>query len=172
MNNPASSFHAERSAPRWYRQRWPWLLIAGPAIVVVASLTSAWLAVVTDDGVVADDYYKQGLLINRKLGSATPATAPEPSAVVVVGDDGQVRAHLTFQGSKPTRVWFTLRHPGAQAQVLRLVPAEGDVWTGTIAAQTPGRWIVSLESDLWQLPVTTVQGHLGEVTLGAAHTLR
>jgi uncharacterized protein len=171
MNNPASSFHAERSAQRWYRQRWPWLLIAGPAIVVVASLTSAWLAIVTDDGLVADDYYKQGLLINRKLG-ATPATAPEPSAIVVVGDDGQVRAHLTFQGSKPTRVWFTLRHPGAQAQVFPLVPEAGDVWTGTIAAQSPGRWIVSLESDLWQLPVTTVQGHLGEFTLGAAHALR
>ena len=25
-------------APPWYRQRWPWLLMAGPAIVVVASM--------------------------------------------------------------------------------------------------------------------------------------
>ena len=51
----------------WYRQRWPWLLIAGPAIVVVASLVTAWLAASTDDGVIADDYYKRGLLINQEL---------------------------------------------------------------------------------------------------------
>ena len=48
----------------WYRERWPWLLIAGPAIVVLASFTTLWLAAASDDGVIADDYYKRGLLIN------------------------------------------------------------------------------------------------------------
>ena len=51
----------------WYRQRWPWLLFAGPAIVVVASFATLWLAASSDDGVIADDYYKRGLLINREI---------------------------------------------------------------------------------------------------------
>jgi hypothetical protein len=170
MSNPASSFRADRAPPHWYRQRWPWLLIAGPAIVVVASLTSAWLAVTTDDGLVADDYYKRGLLINRKLGSGSPAALPEPSAIVSVSKDGRVQARLDYQGVAPTRVWLTVLHPGEQVQVVALASSDEGVWVGRMAAQTPGRWIVALESDLWRLPVTTVQGQLGEIRLGAART--
>jgi hypothetical protein len=170
MSNRASSFPADRAAPPWYRHRWPWLLIAGPALAIVASLASAWLAVVSDDGVVAADYYKQGLLINRKLGSGSPAAMPEPSAIVSVGNDGRVEVRLTYEGRAPTRVRLVLRYPGDQAQVLALTPSADRVWVGTVAAQTPGRWIVTLESDLWRLPVTTVEGRLGEIRLGAVHS--
>ncbi len=168
MSNPASSFHADRAAPRWYREPWPWLLIAGPAIVVVASLASAWLAVTTDDGIVAGDYYKQGLLINRKLASESPAVAPGPGALVAIEGDGRVRVYLQYDGPAPGRVLLTLRHPGDPAQVLALAPSDDGAWVGAMAAQTPGRWIVALESDLWRLPVTTLEGQLGQIKLGTA----
>ena len=51
----------------WYREPWPWLLMAGPAAVVVAGFATLWLAVSSNDGLVADDYYKQGLAINQTL---------------------------------------------------------------------------------------------------------
>ena len=38
----------------------------GPAIVIVAGLTTAYLAIVTSDGLVDDDYYKQGLTVNER----------------------------------------------------------------------------------------------------------
>ena len=167
MSNRASSFPADRGTLRWYRQLWPWLLIAGPAIAVIGSLASAWLAVTTDDGVVADDYYKQGLLINRKLGSGSPASRPEPSAVIVVASDGRVQARLSYEGPAPNHVRFMLHHPGDPGQVLALVPSANGAWVGKVEAQTPGRWIVGLESELWRLPVTTVDGRLGEIRLGA-----
>jgi uncharacterized protein len=170
MSNPASSSRADRAARRWYHERWPWFLIAGPAIVIVASLASAWLAVASDDGVVADDYYKQGLLINRKLGSGSVVAGPEPGAVVAVGNDGRVEVRLTYEGPAPTKLRLTLRHPGDRAQVVALASSADGVWVGTLAVQTPGRWIVALESDLWRLPVTTVQGQVGEIRLGAERT--
>ena len=40
----------EIPAQPWYRERWPWILMAGPATVVVAGLFTAWLAVRSDDG--------------------------------------------------------------------------------------------------------------------------
>ena len=49
----------------WYREHWPWILISGPLIVVIASLISAWLAYKTSDGLVQDDYHKEGKAINR-----------------------------------------------------------------------------------------------------------
>jgi hypothetical protein len=42
-------------------------VVALPATVVVASLASAWLAVRTSDPVVEENYYRQGIEINRLL---------------------------------------------------------------------------------------------------------
>ena len=51
----------------WYRYRSPWLLMLGPAAVVVAGVATAWLAISTEDGLVVEDYYKEGKAINRVL---------------------------------------------------------------------------------------------------------
>ena len=51
----------------WYREPWPCILMAGPAIAVVASFASLAIALATDDCLVADDYYKQGLAVNQVL---------------------------------------------------------------------------------------------------------
>ena len=57
----------------WYREPWPWLLMAGPAAVLVAGAITTWIAFSTSDGLVADDYYRQGLAINRSLARAEAA---------------------------------------------------------------------------------------------------
>ena len=51
----------------WYRERWPWILMSGPAIVIVAGVITTWIAFATSDGLVADDYYKRGLEVNAVL---------------------------------------------------------------------------------------------------------
>ena len=56
------------SAP-WWKQGQVWLLIAGPATVVVASLLTAWVAVATNDPVVDADYYRRGIEINKQLAA-------------------------------------------------------------------------------------------------------
>ena len=51
----------------WYREPWPWLLMAGPAIVVVAGFVTLGMAINSADGLVADDYYKEGNAINMTM---------------------------------------------------------------------------------------------------------
>jgi len=51
----------------WYRFPLVWLLVAIPFSAVIMGVIMIWLAVDTDDGLVADDYYKQGLEINRVI---------------------------------------------------------------------------------------------------------
>ena len=51
----------------WYREPWPWILMAAPAASVVAGAVTVWLAVATSDGLVADDYYRRGLAINQEI---------------------------------------------------------------------------------------------------------
>ena len=56
----------EDSKP-WYRQFWPWFLIALPGAIVVAGINMVFIAHDGADDLVVDEYYKDGLAINRKL---------------------------------------------------------------------------------------------------------
>ncbi len=51
----------------WWRFPLLWMVIAGPAVVVVASFVTLWLALRTPDPVVAPDYYRRGIEINKAL---------------------------------------------------------------------------------------------------------
>ena len=99
----------------WFRQRWPWLLIAGPGIVVVASIYTGWLALSTDDGVVTDDYYRRGLTINKRLERVDRAAALQLSARVDVATDGEVRLQLSSPSRElqalPAVVRLAIAHP-------------------------------------------------------------
>jgi len=51
----------------WYRQFWPWFLIALPGSVVIAGFVMLYIANLYSDDLVVDEYYKDGLAINRQL---------------------------------------------------------------------------------------------------------
>jgi hypothetical protein len=57
----------------WFRQFWPWFLIALPGAVVIASLLTVYIAVTHQDPVVDGNYYKHGLTINERLEDKLPA---------------------------------------------------------------------------------------------------
>jgi hypothetical protein len=54
----------------WWKYGFVWLVIAGPAAVIVASAVTAWIAVRTADPLVAPDAYRRGLEINKTLAAA------------------------------------------------------------------------------------------------------
>ncbi len=58
----------------WYTHRWPWLLMLGPAIVVVAGSYTGYLAYSNPDPLVVGDYYKRGKAINQDLRRDRVAT--------------------------------------------------------------------------------------------------
>ena len=54
----------------WWRFGHVWLVFAGPAIVVVASCVTFYLAVSRPDPVLSEDYYQKGIEINKTLAEA------------------------------------------------------------------------------------------------------
>ena len=55
----------------WFKQFWPWFIIALPASVVIASFYTLWLAVSNPDYLVVDeDEYQQ---IESELKAQAPA---------------------------------------------------------------------------------------------------
>jgi len=58
---------ATPETPAWYRQGWPWFLIALPASAVFGGIATFILALQSPNALVVDDYYKEGLAINQQL---------------------------------------------------------------------------------------------------------
>ncbi|MBG9390193.1 FixH family protein [Caenimonas aquaedulcis] len=56
---------ADESNAPWWTYGHVWLVIAGPAAVVVAALATAWIAMRSADPVLAEDYYRRGLQLSR-----------------------------------------------------------------------------------------------------------
>ena len=151
------------------RSPWPWLLAAGPAVVVVASLASAWLAISGGDPVVADDYYKLGLTINRKLAARAPVAA-DPGATIVIGSMGEVSVRLQGMQAAAQTLRLTLQRPGVRehAQALTLRPSANGTWVGVLRDVRAGRRIVTLESDALRLPVTVIDQLPAVIELGTS----
>jgi hypothetical protein len=72
MNNEQ---HGPDPGP-WWKHGMVWLVISGPAVVVVAGFVTAWIAVRSADPVVAVDYYRRGMEINRTLSAQDKAVLP------------------------------------------------------------------------------------------------
>ena len=53
----------------WWKFGHVWMILAGPAIVVLASFFTFYLAVTRPDPVLSEDYYRQGVEINKSLGN-------------------------------------------------------------------------------------------------------
>ena len=53
----------------WWHYGHVWLIIAGPAAVIVAGFITLAIAIGTPDPVIADDYYRRGLDIDKTLAA-------------------------------------------------------------------------------------------------------
>jgi uncharacterized protein len=128
----------------WYRERWPWILMSGPAAVLVAGAATMWIAFASADGLVADDYYKRGLAINQDLKRDQKA-AQRGIAADVTLDSGMLRVRLS--GTAPDAIFAQLAHAtrAGYDQRLRLARIAQGVYETQMPALPAGRWRLILE---------------------------
>ncbi len=178
MKSPRSSSRSSSGSPRselrskvWYREPWPWILAAGPLIVVVASMATTVLAVKSDDGMVASDYYKQGLLVNQRLPK-DGVTTPHVAATVSLTASGDVRILPEAGEPQGNFLRVTLYHPASGVrETLTLARRDDGGFAGTLDAARPGRWIATVESAAWPLPTTMLERG-SEVRVATSSSIR
>jgi hypothetical protein len=118
--------------------------MAGPAAVVVAGFVTAWLAFATADGLVADDYYKRGLAINRELDR--DRTAAERGIAADIEARGAI-LRVRLQGAEPEALFARLVHAtrAGHDQRVRLPLTAPRTYETALPELAPGRWSVILE---------------------------
>jgi len=134
----------------WYREPWPWLLMLAPLAAVVMGVVMVVLAARSNDGLVADDYYKQGLAINRVLDRERYAAAHHVSGLLEFNADRtDIRLLLRQDEELPAALRLTFVHPtraGLDQQVTLVRTARGE-FMGKLRAPVAGRWLLTLEDD-------------------------
>ncbi len=159
-------------APRpWYKDRWPWLLMAGPFLAVVAGIITFRIAVVTADDMVNDDYYKRGKDINLELTRDKAAVSLGISAQAMFSDDQQsVRIVTTSQAPLQGDLTLTLLHPTRQQddQRVLLTRQADNIYQARITPGNAKHWYLRLEDKAgsWRLQGEWRPGESAMVQLG------
>ncbi|OGA01489.1 MAG: hypothetical protein A3H35_08540 [Betaproteobacteria bacterium RIFCSPLOWO2_02_FULL_62_17] len=117
----------------WYREPWPWLLMVGPAAVIIAGIATMALAIRSDDGLVAEDYYKRGLAINQVLAREQRARALNIAAQVDFAG-GKVGVAMSADTVLPPTLRLRIVHPtrAGEDRDLLLVAWGGNLYAGEL----------------------------------------
>lgn len=135
-------------ATAWYREPAPWLLMLGPAVVIVAGFFTLWLAMRSDDGLVADDYYKRGLAINQTLSRAQRAGELGLGARLQWdADAGRITVTVSGNASLTPVLRLRLVHPtqAVADQVMDVRAIAPGIYEAALPGGVQGRRVVMLE---------------------------
>jgi hypothetical protein len=146
----------------WYRQFWPWFIIALPASAVVAGFYTLWLAGQSTDSLVIRSDAGINVVTERNVAAEQEALRLGLSAIVDIHQDsGAITVTLTSrpEAKVSPSLELRLRHPtmasrDAVAELQQAIPgADGaPTWAGHFLTPPTGRYYVTLSSgDLWHL---------------------
>lgn len=161
----------DRSVKPWYREPWPWILMAGPAIVIVAGSLTAWLAVASSDGLVTEDYYRKGLAAGETLARSRRAEELGIRASMRLTEDSvRIRiagahADMTMPGALQVMLSHPTRAGLDQKSVLKHA---GGAYVGKLHLPTSGHWLVLIEDEAktWRLMGSVMLPAAGESVIG------
>ena len=153
---------SELDTKPWYRQFWPWFLIALPASAVVASLYTVSLAVRTTDSLVVSSEDGMDVVTSRHLAAERVAAELGVRATLAIDlETGAIQARLAADQAldPPKTLQLLFSHPAfaSRDRVIALTAAMPDmdgtpVWSGHLVDVPDGRWYVVLaDGDTWRL---------------------
>ncbi len=138
----------------WHKEPFVWMIISLPLASVIAGIITIYLAVASDDGLVADDYYKRGLEVNRVLERDINADTLGLSANVYVNSN---ILNIALQGNKkfaaPESLRVSFLHPTRKNRdhILLLKRTQDSNYTGDMPVLNGSRWYLLIESQEWRL---------------------
>jgi hypothetical protein len=124
----------------WYREFWPWFIIALLGSVVTASLITVSIAFDQSDDLVIDDYYKVGLAINQRIEERDTAARLGVSATIKIINK---RFYTTLpHASRDSSLELTLAHPfeADRDMTFTLLPGPDESWFAELTGEVQPGW--------------------------------
>lgn len=152
----------DSTIPPWYKQFWPWFLIFLPASAVVAGITTVIIATTHRDHMVVDNYYKEGLAINRVITQQQQAAGLGLRAHASYNQQtGKLRIALqsdTVQNLTELNLSLIHTTQASHDQKVVLKRDESGAFSTIIKNITAGRWNLVLEpgDGQWRLDAKIV----------------
>ena len=155
-NNPLSDQETVTSPPPWRREPFVWMLIVIPLAAVIAGFYTLYLAIESDDGLVADDYYQRGKEINRVLIRDQAAVNKGMQARIELHhNNANIVVRLTANSSYqlPPQIQLQLLHSTRAGldRTLNVVRMPNGQYETSLPKLSLGHWYLQLEADDWRL---------------------
>lgn len=151
----------------WYKELWPWFLLGILGMSVAMGVTFLVLSITSFDGMVEDDYYKQGLAINQRLEQDHRAAELDLAASLRIDDlTGDVIVNLEGE-ARPERLLLKLLFPtrGHRDQSVLLERVRDGHYTGQLPRSLEYRWYVQLSPGDVEKDAEPAWRLLGEIEL-------
>jgi len=161
-----------KSIVPWYQEPFVWLLIFFPASAVVGGMITIYLAISSNDGLVIDDYYKQGLEINRVLKRDQMATTYQLQATLKLNVERHF-AHLFLTAipsyQLPNKINLNFHHHTKAGfdQTILLERIGDNFYQGQLPELITGKWTIELTTGEWRLLKVTQMPSSQEIKIKA-----
>ena len=130
----------------WYKQFWPWFLIAVPIITLIMGGVLLKLAISTEDSLVVDDYYKEGKAINATLDKEIMARKRNITTELTVNDGSialKFHSGIPQEGTALKLSFYHVTLEERDTSILLARDAQG-VYRGSTEVSLDGKWRISL----------------------------
>jgi len=144
----------EPSKP-WHKYPLVWMMVLIPFTAVIMGVVMIWLAIDTDDGLVADDYYKQGLEINRVIKRDKKAAELGLSAIIEFDNSTRIIRVQFDKGSLeffPKSLPLHLQHATREKSDITVLLDHG------MANQYIGHVNQSISEGIWYFEISDKDG--------------
>lgn len=141
----------------WYKQFWPCFLIGILSVSICTSLTMVYFAIQSADGLVKDDYYKDGLAINQVLAHDQMAAKLKLQAEITINNSRDISVTLfhekDFVLPPSLSLDFIFPTRANRDQTITLTKVNGSNYQGSADHSIDGHWYVELKPDAvtWRL---------------------
>lgn len=142
----------------WYKEFWPWFLIAVPIVTLIMGGVLLKLAISTEDSLVVDDYYKEGKAINATLDKEALARKRNITTDLTI-DNGSItlkfHSGIPQEGNALKLSFYHVTLEERDISILLSRDASG-IYRGFIEQNMDGKWRVSLTpfDESWKIQNT------------------
>lgn len=153
----------------WYKQLWPWLLIAIPVFTALKAIHTVILMQGNIPEMVVDDYYKKGQAINQQLALYREAELRNLTGNVLIAAN-QVIVRFNENKTLGETLQLTFYHPTMASKDFEVKAQRSGqlLYVATLPHNLDGHWrlAVSDSSKAWKLRASLVLPSTTEVQLG------